>query len=223
MVLKIVTPADVSGMHFDPVDPKAREQSAVILETVKTKGLDGLMETAVRLQDLESLKSKLFYTRDDLKVAYEALSKSDQQVLKKTNTRIKAFAESQRASIKEMTTDISGGQAGHFIAPVLTAGCYAPGGRYPLPSSVMMTATTARAAGVKTVWVVSRTSCRISPIHEPLLAALPYQSLFRRLLARPLQLSLLHSWQTQTVSSLWAVHRRLEPWPTESDPSLHAT
>ena len=31
------------------------------------------------------------------------------------------------------------------------AGCYAPGGRYPLPSSVIMTAVTARAAGCETV------------------------------------------------------------------------
>jgi len=35
------------------------------------------------------------------------------------------------------------------------AGCYAPGGRYPLPSSVLMTAVTARVAGVPEVWVAS--------------------------------------------------------------------
>ena len=35
------------------------------------------------------------------------------------------------------------------------AGCYAPGGRYPLPSSVIMTAVTARAAGCSTVILAS--------------------------------------------------------------------
>jgi histidinol dehydrogenase len=50
---------------------------------------------------------------------------------------------------------IPGGEAGHTIAPMATAGCYAPGGRYPLPSSVLMTAVTARAAGVQKVWVAS--------------------------------------------------------------------
>src|SRR2546425_246237 len=35
------------------------------------------------------------------------------------------------------------------------AGCYAPGGGFPLPSSVLMTAVTARAASVETVWVAS--------------------------------------------------------------------
>src|SRR5437899_5960889 len=43
----------------------------------------------------------------------------------------------------------------HWIAPLERAGCYAPGGRYPLPSSVLMTAVTARAAGVNDIWVAS--------------------------------------------------------------------
>merc|ERR1719421_358569 len=50
---------------------------------------------------------------------------------------------------------IPGGEAGHTISPVNAAGCYAPGGRYPLPSSVLMTAITARAAGVAEVVVAS--------------------------------------------------------------------
>jgi phosphoribosyl-ATP pyrophosphohydrolase/phosphoribosyl-AMP cyclohydrolase/histidinol dehydrogenase len=50
---------------------------------------------------------------------------------------------------------VPGGSAGHWIAPVERAGCYAPGGRYPLPSSVLMTALTARAAGVPEVWIAS--------------------------------------------------------------------
>jgi hypothetical protein len=50
---------------------------------------------------------------------------------------------------------IPGGTAGHTISPCHTAGCYAPGGRYPLPSSVLMTAITARVAGVTRVIVAS--------------------------------------------------------------------
>lgn len=47
------------------------------------------------------------------------------------------------------------------------AGCYAPGGRYPLPSSVLMTVITARVSGVKTVWVAS-------PRPSPLTVAAAY-------------------------------------------------
>src|SRR5205823_2417474 len=50
---------------------------------------------------------------------------------------------------------VPGGIAEHRIAPIERAGCYAPGGRYPLPSSVLMTAVTARVAGVRDIWVAS--------------------------------------------------------------------
>ena len=45
--------------------------------------------------------------------------------------------------------------AGHSVSPCRVAGCYAPGGRYPLPSSVIMTAVTARAAGCEIVVLAS--------------------------------------------------------------------
>jgi len=51
--------------------------------------------------------------------------------------------------------DIPGGRAGHTVSPCKAAGCYAPGGRYPLPSSVIMTAVTARTAGCETVILAS--------------------------------------------------------------------
>lgn len=78
-----------------------------------------------------------------------------QALLQRVAARVRKFAEVQRASITEQTTTIEGGAAGQLVVPVASAGCYAPGGRYPLPSSVIMTAVTARTAGVKRVVVAS--------------------------------------------------------------------
>lgn len=61
----------------------------------------------------------------------------------------------QKAAITDAKLDIPGGAAGHTVAPVENAGCYAPGGRYPLPSSIIMTVTTARVAGCTNVWAAS--------------------------------------------------------------------
>ncbi|MHC4607480.1 MAG: histidinol dehydrogenase, partial [Planctomycetota bacterium] len=69
--------------------------------------------------------------------------------------RIRAFANAQRRSFQDLTTAVRGGSAGHTLEPVRCAGCYAPGGRFPLPSSVLMTAIPARCAGVEEVWVAS--------------------------------------------------------------------
>ena len=153
--LKLVTPDEVTGMAFDPVDPVARTQAAAILQEVREKGVDGLIDVAVRLKDIETRESKLVYDRADLERAFFELPEEERGVLERTAQRIRTFAVAQRNAVTEMTVAIPGGQAGHYIAPVAVAGCYAPGGRYPLPSSVLMTAVTARTAGVRTVWVAS--------------------------------------------------------------------
>jgi phosphoribosyl-ATP pyrophosphohydrolase/phosphoribosyl-AMP cyclohydrolase/histidinol dehydrogenase len=95
------------------------------------------------------------YSRLDLEEALGSIDASQRELLERTASRIRAFAEAQRASLADVTIDVLGGRAGHTVTPVGSAGCYAPGGRYPLPSSVLMTVVTAKAAGVERVWVAS--------------------------------------------------------------------
>ncbi|MEE4237958.1 MAG: histidinol dehydrogenase [Anderseniella sp.] len=65
---------------------------------------------------------------------------------------VRRFAEVQRASIQDTETEILPGLiAGHRNIPLQTAGCYVPGGRYAHIASAIMTATTAKAAGVDNV------------------------------------------------------------------------
>ena len=56
-----------------------------------------------------------------------------QGLLQRVAARVRKFAEMQRASVAEKTIAIEGGEAGQLVVPVAAAGCYAPGGRYPLP------------------------------------------------------------------------------------------
>ena len=63
-----------------------------------------------------------------------------------------AFAQAQRAALRDIDVAVPGGRAGHSFIPVARAGCYAPGGRFPLPSSAIMTACAAKAAGVGSIW-----------------------------------------------------------------------
>ncbi|CAH0486297.1 unnamed protein product [Peronospora farinosa] len=153
--LKQITPSDVASFAYDPVDPLALEDAKLIVNDVRVKGITGLMEHAVRLGDVPHENVPLLVSQLELQKAFETLPKAQQQVLHRTAGRIKLFAETQRASIKNIEQKIDGGVAGQDVSPMATAGCYAPGGRYPLPSSVLMTAVTARVAGVKTVVVSS--------------------------------------------------------------------
>lgn len=93
--------------------------------------------------------------RNDLRAAFEGLDPADSELLLRVHRRIEKFARAQREGLSDLNIAIEGGQAGHRWIPVNSVGAYAPGGRYPLPSSVLMTVTPARIAGVTSVWVAS--------------------------------------------------------------------
>ena len=154
--LRIISPEELQVELKEPVDATALVQARTIVEDVKKNGLSALRTHAQRLGDIPTIDSKILYSYEELKPYYDSLPEEQKNVLTRTKDRIEKFALAQRASISDLHTNITGGgNAGHTIAPMNVAGCYAPGGRYPLPSSVLMTAVTARAAGVPTVFVAS--------------------------------------------------------------------
>jgi histidinol dehydrogenase len=154
-LLKRIAPADVPAVRRCPVDKKARVVAEAIVEAVRAEGETALRRYAEQFGELQAGAS-LVLTRDvELKKAYDEISQEEREMLERTAERIRAFALAQKGALTEVTVPIPGGEAGHTVEPVEVAGCYAPGGRYPLPSTVLMTAVTARAAGCRRVIVAS--------------------------------------------------------------------
>jgi histidinol dehydrogenase len=78
---------------------------------------------------------------------------------------IRAFADRQKPA--EWTFDPSPGMTtGQIVRPLESVGCYVPGGRYPLPSTLLMTVTPAQVAGVERIVV-----CSPKPARETMAAA----------------------------------------------------
>lgn len=152
--LRTIAPDDLPAMARNAVDMKTMQLAQNIVDNVEARGEPALRQYAEKFGEIAP-GAALTLGPAELRAAYEALPKADQDLLQRTAARIRRFAEAQRAAIKDVTVDIPGGQAGHIVEPMDVAGCYAPGGRFPLPSSVLMTAIAARAAGVKTVVVAS--------------------------------------------------------------------
>ena len=150
MMLKRLKPEEVPYIRRDPVDVKARSVAEPIVEAVKNEGEAALRRYAEQFDGIAP-GGKLIISQEELKAAYNSLPEAQRAMLERTAARIRAFAAAQRESIQEVTIGIPGGEAGHTVAAVEAAGCYAPGGRYPLPSTVLMTAVTARVAGCKRV------------------------------------------------------------------------
>ena len=153
-ILKVKTLSELKTLQREPVDEETYSAAVEIVERVRTGGRQVLLEEAVRLGDM-SPGQEIIYERSALEAAVDKLDASDRGVLERTAWRIRAFAKAQRDQLLDLEMTIPGGTAGHTFAPVESAGCYAPGGRFSLPSSVLMTAVTARAAGVKRVLVAS--------------------------------------------------------------------
>ena len=154
--LRRVAP-DSAAAHAlaNPVDAATRATAQAIVDEVRAGGEAALRAVAARFGDLPSAEAPLVLDRAAMGAVHAALPAAQRALLARVAARVRAFAQAQRAALGDVDVAIPGGRAGHTVAPCASAGCYAPGGRYPLPSSVLMTAVTARVAGVKTVWVAS--------------------------------------------------------------------
>ena len=152
--MRRLTAEDIERRERTAVDPQTLVAAAEIVDTVRVEGESAVRFFGERFGDV-SEEGALVIERPGLEDSLESLPAADRDLLERTAERIEVFASAQRRSLSEVTLDIDGGRAGQFIAPVGRAGCYAPGGRYPLPSSVLMTAVTAKVAGVESVVVAS--------------------------------------------------------------------
>lgn len=152
--MKRIGPNELPTLRRDPVDAETLAGAAEIVGAVRDGGDASLRAYGEKFGDLEA-GAPIVISRQECEEALASLPEADQQLLHRTAERIRTFARAQRAALTETEVPIPGGVAGHDVSPMDVAGCYAPGGRFPLPSSVLMTAVTARAAGVKTVWVAS--------------------------------------------------------------------
>ncbi|PYO99960.1 MAG: histidinol dehydrogenase [Gemmatimonadetes bacterium] len=146
--------ADLARGRRDAVSTQALAEAAPIVDAVRAGGEAALREYAERFGDVRPGEG-LFHDRSALDRALRLLPAGDRGRLERVTERIRRFAEAQYRALCPASVPVPGGIAEHRIAPVERAGCYAPGGRYPLPSSVLMTALTARVAGVRDVWVAS--------------------------------------------------------------------
>lgn len=153
-VLPLKQAGEIIGPRVAAVDAETLAQTATLVEDVRSGGEASLRALAVRFGDRRA-EDPLVLGPEVLNEALRGLPDAQRRVLVRTAHRIRAFAEARRADVADTELGIAGGQAGVRMEPVFRAGCYAPGGRYPLPSSVLMTAITARAAGVSEVWVAS--------------------------------------------------------------------
>ncbi len=143
-----------------PAPESVTDDVAAIVADVCARGDEGLREYEARFG---GATTPTFVSPDELAAALEALDPAVREGLKRAAANVRAVAEAGLDDEAEVT--LPEGQTIRLReVPVRRAAVYAPGGRHPYPSSVVMGAVTARAAGVEEVVVVA-------PGHPAILAA----------------------------------------------------
>ncbi len=135
------------------VEPAVRR----IVNDVHRNGDRAVRRYATRWDGLDKGES-LRVPEADLQKAWELTDPELQNAIKQAAGNIRRYAEWQAPNDKdnEWRREIQPGVfVGQLVRPLESVGCYVPGGRYPLPSTLLMTVIPAQVAGVKQIRVAS--------------------------------------------------------------------
>src|SRR5215469_7362419 len=107
-----------------------------ILDAVRKRGDRALMEYARRFDGLERRSVRV--PAKELAVAAAALSAEFRNAISAAGANIRSFAQMQ-APLPRMQEIAPGLRLGQIVRPLDSVAAYIPAGRYPLPSTLMMT------------------------------------------------------------------------------------
>lgn len=137
------------------VEPAVRR----IVNDVRRNGDRAVRRYATRWDGLGE-GEPLRVSDDELQQAWEQTNLELRDAITQAAGNIRRYAEWQAAPAtdtdKEWRREIQPGvSVGQLVRPLESVGCYVPGGRYPLPSTVLMTVIPAQVAGVRQIRVAS--------------------------------------------------------------------
>ena len=131
-------------------DRKVRDTVEAILADIAARGDAAVRELSVQFDNWDRDSYRL--TAGEIQDCIDQLSGQDLKDIEFAQTQVRNFAQIQRASLHDVEVEtLPGVVLGHKHVPVNAAGCYVPGGKYPLLASAHMSVITAKVAGVARV------------------------------------------------------------------------
>jgi histidinol dehydrogenase len=131
---------------------EAEQVVAPILEAVRMRGDAAVLEYARKFDRLDG--DSLTVSAAERRAAESRVSPEFQSALGTAAKNIREYAELQLP--RETWVEFPDGRRlGYIVRPLESMGAYVPAGRYPLPSTLLMTAIPAQVARVRTICVTS--------------------------------------------------------------------
>lgn len=121
-----------------------------IIREIETKGDAAVRRLSEQFDNWSPASFRL--TEAQIKEITDSVPEQVKEDIRFAQQQIRFFAEKQKESIKDIEVEtLPGVFLGHKNIPVNSAGCYIPGGRYPMVASAHMSILTAKVAGVQRV------------------------------------------------------------------------
>ena len=136
------------GSRFDEIEPSVRK----IVDDIRRNGDAALLKYAHQFDGLHPAQP-VRVCESEMKEAWQRAPAQLQIALRNAAKNIRQFCEWQKP--REWTKSRAGTSLGQIVRPVDSVGCYVPGGRFPLVSTLLMTVIPAQVAGVNNIRVVS--------------------------------------------------------------------
>jgi histidinol dehydrogenase len=136
------------GSRYAEVEPVVRR----IVADVQRRGDRALRKYAEQWDGLRPQES-LQVPEAEIQGAWKSAAPQLKASLRSAAANIRRFCEWQKPV--EWTRTRKGVTVGQIVRPLDSVGCYVPGGRYPLVSTLLMTVIPALVAGVQNIRVVS--------------------------------------------------------------------
>jgi histidinol dehydrogenase len=140
------------------------EQQVQSIVNAVRKGGDRVLRRYAQRWDGLSPRQPLRISQKEMAEAWASLPAQLRKALRQASRDIRRFCEWQMPRTWSRSRD--GISLGQLVRPLESVGCYVPGGRYPLLSTVLMTVIPAQVAGVQNIRAVSP-----NPSREVLAAA----------------------------------------------------
>jgi histidinol dehydrogenase len=148
-VIRILQSKDVGRLLARRTSRFAKAESIVrpILDAVRKRGDRALLEYARRFDGFEGRSVRVSTGRARLAPEFRAAAET-------AAANIRAYAERQLP--RPWTAELQPGmKLGQIVRPLDTVAAYIPAGRFPLPSTLLMTVIPAQVAGVRNICVAS--------------------------------------------------------------------
>ena len=131
-------------------DRKVRDTVEGILADIQARGDDAVRELSIKFDGWDRDDYRL--SAAEIQGCIDQLTGQDLKDIEFAQTQVRNFAQIQRNSMQDVEVEtLPGVVLGHRHIPLNAAGCYVPGGKYPLLASAHMSVITAKVAGVQRV------------------------------------------------------------------------